>query len=188
MDKKTAKKNLIYSFALMAGALIVAGSAVFGWFMAEDASTNDFFLQISGASTEVGLHINDVYYGGGDLVLEDAYPTTEYLFKISVIPAYDGHIRLTFAGIDGEFYDENFEMHGDMQDVFAIRYPLENPEYILLSDLDNGLILDDAPAYQGQETDVEFLLFFNDQAPEGIDINLYQNKSLTIKRLIIEVY
>ena len=92
--------------------------------------------------------------GAGRRLSHDRIP-----FKISVIPAYDGHIRLTFAGIDGEFYDENFEMHGDMQDVFAIRYPLENPEYILLSDLDNGLILDDAPAYQGQETDVEFYCF-----------------------------
>lgn len=188
MIKKAAKKNLIYSFLLLVGAVAVTVSAVFGWFVGEQATTDDFFVYVSDASTEVGLDINNQYYGGGNLALEDAYPTMEYLFTVSVVPAYNGHIRLFFVGMDGAFYDESFDMDGDMTDVMAIRYPVESPTYTLLSDLDDGLIVDDITAYAGFEVEIEFLLFFNDQPPEGLDINLYQGKTLQIQRLVIEVY
>ncbi|MFW5780336.1 MAG: hypothetical protein ACOCWI_02665 [Bacillota bacterium] len=188
MTRKSAKKNLIYSFLLLIGAAVVSVSAVFGWFVGEQATTDDFFVYVSDSSTEVGLDINNQYYGGGELVLEDAYPTSEYLFSVSVIPAYDGNIRLFFTGIDSEFYDEDFDMNADMADVMAIKYPVESATHTTINDLDDGLIVDNITAYAGVEVEIEFLLFFNDQPPLGHDINLYQCKVFEIQRLVIEVY
>ncbi|MDD4316359.1 MAG: hypothetical protein PHC84_04300 [Clostridia bacterium] len=187
MTKRTAKNKLFYSVLLLVVSLITTVSVVFGWFVIGDPDAQSFVVNVTGISGDVGLKINNINYGGANLVLENALPQSQYLFELAVTPSHSGNVRLTLKNIEGAFYDEASEQYGDMSDVFAVRYPKDVESFTLLSGYTDYVITSSVAAAQGVPVSIEFLLFFNDASPEGVDINIYQGKTLFIEKLLIEI-
>lgn len=187
MTRKAARNKLIYSVVLLVVSLLTAVSVAFGWFVTGDPDAGDFVVKVTGISGEVGLKINNVNYGGANLVFDDAVPLSQYLFEVTVTPSRAGNVRLRFNNIDGAFYDEATEQYADMADVFAVRYPKDAEDFTLLSGYTEYVIVSNVPAVADTPLSIEFLLFFSDTPPEGVNMNIYQGRRLFIEKLLIEI-
>ena len=188
MTKLTAKKKLIYSVVILVFALIVTVSVVFGWFSMNNNTNNDFIVTVTDISASVSLRINNVDHNGSSLALENAMPLSEYIFEITVLASSDGMVRISFVNAEGSFFDEEYDLNGDMCDIMAIKYPFDSQTYTPVSELQNNVILSGAPIAANTPTVVKFTLFFSNVPPEGVDINIYQNKTFTVEKLKIEIY
>lgn len=187
MTINLARNKLICSAILLAVSLLCAVSVVFGWFVSDALDESNFVVNVTGISGEVGLKINNENYGGANLILDNAVPLSEYLFELTLTSSRNGNIRLTLKNIDGEFFDEETEQYADMSDVFAVRYPKDSGDYTLLSGYTDYVIVSNVAVQADMPVVIEFMLFFTDTPPEGVDMNIYQGGTLFIEKLLIEI-
>lgn len=176
-------RNLIISLMILIVAGIVAATSIFGWFTAnEKPKTGGIVSQVTGG-LEVTLKINGEEYTGGGFEIANILPGDEFLFQFDAVSERTISVNIVLQGIEGEF-ETSVGVYENMSDALAIKYPHDSLVYTRISALQDGIAASGILLESGIPATVKFALVFPVEAPEGKDINIYQNRSLKFSRIV----